>query len=291
MFELSKADVQDKEVLAIFRTKLLNLQKIFTYKENDIHSIFNQYQEMIWNDTVYRTFNEARRLSEIANSSRTGLPGTLIELIDKNFFDTQTMAIRRLTDPHEWRPKRSVSSLPSIIEEIRSFSDIFTRENYICYDGWSYDNTSLGNRDKIIHEDRNKQFDKIAVKSRIRSRGDMLDILILKQLDKEFAFFDTIRAYINKYVAHAASEESRYKIDPKLKTLTLQTLEDSYKKIAQIGKVLECILDRKFLAEVASSPGDQLENWDKPMVTESDHLKLYEFWEGRAKMFFEWDRN
>ena len=75
MFDLWRADVQDKETLAIFRTKLLYLQKIFFGKgeENDVHSIFNQYQELVWNDAVYRTYNEARRISDITNSPKTGL--------------------------------------------------------------------------------------------------------------------------------------------------------------------------------------------------------------------------
>ena len=292
MFDLCKADVQDKESLSIFRNKILDLQKIFIYGNDDIHSISNQYQEMIWNDTVYRTFNEARRISEITNSPNTGLPGTLIEMIDRNFFDTQAMAIRRLTDPHEFRPNRTVNSIPSIIEEIKSISGIFTRENYICYNGTPYDNSTLPEwPDQAKHEERNKQFDRIAVKFTTRSRDDLLDIEILKKLEKELQDFDLIRAYTNKYVAHAAASGNRYKLIPELKKLTLQALEDSYRKIVAICKVLGDVLDVYFLAEIATPQFDQLENWNMPFVTKEDHLELYKYWESRREMFERWDRN
>ena len=292
MFDLCKADVQDKNSLAIFRTKILNLQKIFTFKENDIHSISNHYQEMIWNDTVYRTYNEARRLSEITNSKKTGLPGTLIELIDRNFFETQAMAIRRLTDPHEFRPHRSVNSLPSIIEEIKSISTVFTRENYICYTGIPYDNSTLPKwPDQAKHEERNKIFDSIAVEFTTRSRDDLLDLEILKKLEKELGKLTLIRTYTNKYVAHAAASNNRLKIDSRLQNLSLQELEDSYRKIVSICKIMGDLLDEYFLAEVATPQFVQLKNWDMPLVTKEDHLKLYEYWESRTKMFMGWDRN
>jgi hypothetical protein len=291
MFDLCKADVKDKESLAIFKAKLLKLQEIFTYKTKDVHSIFNQYQEMIWNDTVYRTFDEARRLSEITNSVTTGFPGTLVELIDANFFFSQSMAIRRLTDPHEWRPERAVYSLPSIIKEIISIKEIFTRENYICYKGKPFDSLSLDNRDKIVHEIRNKKFDRITMENATRSRDDRINVNILKEIEKKLKSFELVRSFTNKYIAHAAAPENRKKIDPELKNLSLQELEDSYKRLAKIGKVIGDILDSNFLAELAATQIDQLENWDKPLVTKGDKLKLYDYWEGREKMFKEWERN
>lgn len=293
MFDLCKVDVKDKESLAIFRAKLMNLQEIFNSSDgnNDVHSIFNQYQEMIWNDTVYRTFNEARRLSEITNSKKTGISGTLIKLIDKNFFESQTMAIRRLTDPHEFRPQRTVYSFPSIIEEIESFIDVFTRENYICYNGIPFNNSNLPEwPDKGKHEERNKQFNRFSTKASTGLRNDLLDIKILKELEKDLKSFELIRSYTNKYIAHAAAPDNRRKIDLELQNLSLQELEDSYKKIVKIGKVLGDILDKYFLGEVATIPFDQLENWDMPLIIEVDKLRLYDYWDERTKMFKSWDR-
>ncbi len=55
--DICECDVEDKQNLALFRIKILEWQNILS--GDDVHSIYNQVQDLIWDDTVYRTFNKA----------------------------------------------------------------------------------------------------------------------------------------------------------------------------------------------------------------------------------------
>ena len=206
MKNLCECDVEDKESLAVFRNKMRRWHQILT--GDDIHSIFNQIQDMIWNDTVYRTFNEARRLSEETNDPSTGLPGTIIELLDLSFLVSQTMAIRRLTDSHEWRPERAVHSLPSLVEEIKESKSFFSRENYVCYDGIPFEGGKLPHPLGREHSLRHSVFDLISCTDKDhRNRYDKINEKIFKEIQREISKADLIRTYSNKFVAHAGERE------------------------------------------------------------------------------------
>ena len=47
MIDICKCDVQDKESIAHFRYNILRWQEILAGK--DLHSIYNQIQDLIWN--------------------------------------------------------------------------------------------------------------------------------------------------------------------------------------------------------------------------------------------------
>ena len=80
--DLVDCDVRDKEHLALFRAKLREWKKCLNDLQ-DPHSIFHQITTLMWDDTVWRTFNEARGLSERTQDPSTGLQNTLIDLIDR----------------------------------------------------------------------------------------------------------------------------------------------------------------------------------------------------------------
>ena len=289
MKNLCECDVEDKESLAVFRNKMRRWHQTLT--GDDIHSIFNQIQDMIWNDTVYRTFNEARLLSEETNDPGTGLPGTIIELLDLSFLVSQTMAIRRLTDSHEWRPERSVYSLPSLVAEIKTSETLFTRENYVCYDGIPFEGEKLQHPQDKVHSSRNSIFDLLSCTDKDhRNRHDKINNKIFKEIQREISKADLIRTYTNKFVAHAAAPDNRRAIDPELKRLSLRFIEDSYKAIITVGKHLERLTGATLIVELAIPQFDQLNSWDKPPITSKDKEKLYFYWEKRAEIFEGWQR-
>ena len=49
------------------------------------------------------------------------------------------MTIRRLTDPNETNPKKTIISLPRIINDIKQNIHLLTREHFIAGDGLPYD--------------------------------------------------------------------------------------------------------------------------------------------------------
>ena len=65
---------------------------------DDRNSIFAQIYRMIWNAAVFEIINESRRVATVDSEGNKELNGMLHRFIDTCFFESQLMAIRRLTD-------------------------------------------------------------------------------------------------------------------------------------------------------------------------------------------------
>ena len=198
--DICDCDVVDKERLVLFRKKLTEWKDIFI--GDDIFSIRTQIQDLIWDDMIYRTFNEARRISANTNDPSTGLYGTIITLIDKTFFISQTMAVRRITDKIAYDPKRAVFSLSTLITDIENNVDLYTRENYVCHDGLVYKSEKDTDfRQKRTIERRHIVYDALSnISKGNRDRGDAISNSILNQLKKELGKTELIKSYTNKFM-------------------------------------------------------------------------------------------
>jgi hypothetical protein len=289
MFDLCQCDVQDKETLAIFRNNLLRWQEIL--KGDDHHSIFYQLEDIIWNDSIYQSFNEARRISSEIKEFGNEIPDSIIVLLDQSYSNSQIMAIRRITDAHEWKPERAVYSIHSLMAEIKSRIDLFTRENYVCYDGLPFDGNGLEwPRDHDYHR-RQAAFDKLAgTISQNRKREDRVSAENIDNISKEIKQAELIREYSNKYIAHAAAKNNRTGIDARLKDLTFHYLNESIKTIITAGKRLQLIIDCHLCTSLAVPQFDQFENWDKAIINKNGKEKLYAFWTKKAAYYDELDR-
>ena len=290
--DLVDCDVQNKEQLALFRAKLREWKKCLN-DEKDPHSIFHQIGNLMWDDTVWRTFNEARGLSERTHDPSTGLQGTLIDILDRAFLlSHQPMAIRRLTEPHQYDPKRAVYSLGSLLGDIRNNQHLFTRENYICYDGLTYKQVAGEKwQDDFTRNYRQYSYDLISsVGNKNRQREDKLNSGFIEKLEKRLRIFEDFRTYINKFVAHASHPCSRSKISKKDSEVSIALLEKCYKRLFYIAKGIELLLDDLALCGVPTPQFDQLNNWDKPIVTSEDKNKLEEYWYNRSLEIDGWSK-
>lgn len=288
--DLVDCDVQDKERLALFRAKLREWKKCLDDDFIDPHSIARQIIGLLWDDTVWRTFNEARRLSKQTKDPSTGLSGTLIQLIDSGFITRQLMAIRRLIEPHEYNPQKAVYSLRSLLEDIRDNQHLFTRENYVCYDGVTYKSAN-GEPVQSSQQRRSRQYTYDLISStgkRNRQRKDKLDNRFIKKLERRFEAFKDLQIFINKFIAHASHPTNRP--NPALRDkITLEYLDRCYKELVYITKGIELLLDDSVKCAVPkllrSLP---LKNWDKPVVTAGDKEKLCRYWSDREREVDEW---
>lgn len=83
MKDICECDVRDKESLALFRSLMCKWQEVLAGE--DRHSIFNQIQDLVWDDAVYRTFNEARRISIENRENGNQLLCTITEVATPQF--------------------------------------------------------------------------------------------------------------------------------------------------------------------------------------------------------------
>ncbi len=289
MVDLCECDVKEKEKLALFRLKRSEWKGCLI---EDKFSISNQITNMLWNDTIFRTFDEARKLTKKRNTNNLGFNRPLLGLLDQSYATTQVMAIRRLTDPTLHDPNKAIISLPRLIDDMKQNSDLITRENYICYEGTAFRGAS-DEEDPInqMHWDRKqKYFDKLSnVPANKRSRTDKIGDKIFKSLSKELTACKDLRTYANKFVAHASDPQNRTKLTEKEKNITRQNLDDAYKAIIRVSSYMGAIiLYEHSLGQVPIPQFNQTENLDKPMVTKEDLSNLKSYWRQRSKEVVSW---
>jgi len=222
MINICDCDVHDKEALAIFRTKRANWNN-WLFK--DSLSVSNQIRYMLWKDAIFRTFNEARRLTINRESKSLGFNGPLLHLLDEDFIVSQVMAIRRLTSAN---------------------IDIFTRENYVSYDGSKYEGLSLegdGIDKWMPWKKKHENCDTLSsVSPQNRSRADRVNKSVFIKLNKELKICENLRTYANKFIAHASDPIGRFKLTENQKEVTLDKLDQCYKAIIRVSSFIGVIV-------------------------------------------------
>ena len=292
MIDICDCDVQDKEQLALFRLKRTEWKRCLI---DDTFSVSKQIMNMLWNDTVFRTINEARRLAHERNSDDIGFNGPLLELFDQGYVTSQVMAVRRLTDPNFYDPSRAVISLPRLIEDMKFNSDLITRENYVCYEGTAFEGVSH-EKDGInwMHwKTKHENFDRLSkVQPDKRARADKIEKQGFKHLLRELKVCEGLRTYGNKFIAHASDSRNRISLTDNQKKITLKGLDDCYQAIIRVASFIGVvILYEHSLGGVPVPQYDHLENLDKPMVLRDDIEKLDIFWSNRVKEVDGWDND
>lgn len=293
MIDICKCDVINKEILAIFRSKYAEWNKLFF--EGTPSSISKQIDSLLWNDTVFRTFNEARKITLQSASTDYGFNDPLLNLFDEGFVTIQVMGIRRLTDPKAYNPKKQVVSITSILNDIQDNLDLFTRENYICFEGTTF-NGELEKieRSKYVHwECKQNNFDRLSnVNPDKRSRIDKISTSIINKHNQNLKICESVRTYANKFIAHASDYENIEKLNVEQKSITLDKLDECYKSIISTASFISCIL--LYQSEIDSVPTpqfDQLKNLAMPMISENNLEKLYDFWHLRVKEIEAWEKD
>jgi len=177
-----------------------------------------------------------------------------------------------LTDPNFYDPNKAVISLLRVIDDIGENLHIFTRENYICFDGTSYEGLSH-EKDGInwLHWDRkHKNFDRLSGASiSNRSRHDKLD---------------------KKFISSLRSDNpGKIKLTDRQKGITLNKLDEAYKAIVKSGSFLGAvILYEHSLGGIPVPQYDQFKNLDKAAIKAEDLSVLSTFW--RDKEVSSWDQ-
>ena len=291
MVDLCECDVKNKDKLALFRIKRSEWKKLLV--GSFPHSIFHQISNMLWDDAIFRTFFEARRLTPENGSSETAFNIPLIELLDKGFVTAQVMAIRRLTDSTFHDPKKTVISLPSIIDDIEANTTLITRENYICYDGAAYSEPSEANDHLswLWWKNSQENFDLISgTPETERKRSDKISKSFLQNAKNDLKICQKFRTYANKFIAHASDPKNHTWLSKEDKTITLQRLDENYQAIIRIGLSIALIVNEVLLCEIATPQFNVFKDLDKPMASRSLIEKLVKFWHQRVAEVEQWSR-
>ena len=291
-YTVDECDVSDKASLEKFREKRAEWVKWFGV--DDANTIANQIYSMMWDDAASRALVEAYRFSSKENPTAHENE-MLAELLYNGYLANQMLAIGKLMDKDS-----EVISLRRLFDEISENRHLFTRENFVSHDGLPYDYAKVQEEElkRRIAENRvNKiewvekegpkaygtsqsmhiQFDRISgIVPENRCRKDLVTEDIFEQIERWFgdAVFGKIRTYRNKFIGHAASQESRANIQYPHH----DDLMGTHKIILQITRKIADILGTGIGNPVPMAQYDVFENLDKPLIPSAKMKEMREWW-------------
>lgn len=282
------------------------------FSGDDPHSIMQQIYRMIWNAAVYRVINECRWLAPKLEKGGVELNGMVHVFINNCFLEAQSNAIRRLLDKETSTGKRSVYSLYRLIDDIERNAYLLTRENILAAEGLEYDYHRLQEAweqkereliragktswcvprelDAQVPADRHKQLDRLAgVEKNARSEKDSVRQEILNKLTVARQRCEKMLTYATKFVAHAASPESRASENADDLNVTFGDLWEAHATICKIANFLSrYILDGSAQGFLPFLRGDEFDYLERPWVAKENVQCLRDVWERYHKETESW---
>lgn len=270
---------------------------------DDRHAIVRQLIQMSWDSASFRAVNEARRLAPADPDGGVQLNGLMHSLIDRGFFTMQVVAVRRLMDSYPLKGKKGVYSLTGLLADLRKHRNLLCRRAIFDVEGLSYDYEPI--RQKLCeyvrerhvarehayfvprelvwerHEDRHKVIDTLSgTDAAKRTPGDTIEDSLLANLQaKVQAACKDLIDHATKYIAHAATPESRAIVNADNASITLKHLWVVHKHLCQVASFISIyILGDACPGFLAAPQFDQFKYIDRPLIDSSQIGQLESVW-------------
>jgi hypothetical protein len=269
-------------------------------KSNDQNSIFQQITLMIWDSAIFRLILENRR--EIIEFSPVQPPinGSLQSFIDRTFFQSQVASIRRLVDksPYGLTGKKGVYSLSALIKDLKEYREDLTREKYFHLRNLPYDYSKIA---KMKQEYINKQsqtmgvkffeipkdldsetaaeahasFDHLCGKTLDeRDPKDKIQENVYSRLHEKLDTCTDIIKYVDKFIAHAATPESRNFENIDKIEITLKNIRDAHRTIYEVAQFWSGFLFAEDHVPLALEPPFMFQHWMIFSANDQDNERL-----------------
>jgi hypothetical protein len=313
------ANEHNNSVLTIQSDK--NSKKKFKEWENilvgkDIHSIRSQVYDMVFDYAIFQCINESRKYAAEDDEGNIKQNRMLHYFINQSFFKTQLLAIRRLVDRDFNRVQRNkphtVYSLYNLIEDIKKHSALLTRKNVFatCNLPYNYEKALAEYMNSIDHtkpylvpqeiahsEDLHRRIDSAAsIAAEKRSPDDLISINNLKQFEIRLNDIEELCKYVDKYIAHSATSESRKNVPEEIEGALGKVL-NAHRIICEtasyIGNRLLFCGFGSFLSGLHYGKFDQFdvfEYLDEPIASKETIEKLREFWQKYKMETEQWNQ-
>ncbi len=254
---------------------------------NDPNSIFRQITTMIWDTGVYRIILAGRQLKVEKNPQSPELNDTLHFFIDRNYFHSQSLIIRRITDDrYPLTGKMGVFSLKALLKDIESYKKELTRETFLELRNMPYDYKEIQSRelkyalsqpagtaffippelDWESIEDAHSVFDRLAnLSANNRNPEDQIDSNVFRRLHERLTLCTEISLYADKFIAHSSTPESRVSQNYDETTITVDKLWKAHRVIFNVALFLsETIFGIDRMALAIENPSLFM-FWEKPL--------------------------
>lgn len=265
---------------------------IMCLKGDDENSIFNQITLMLWDTAIFRIIRESQIEKFNKNPQAPRINHQLFSFIYRNYFHSQSAYIRRITDPNSsLTGKYGTYSLGAIIKDLINYREELSREKYLELRGFPYDyleiqaketafilNHHPGKAIPIPDEldwwkikDAHETFDRLShTNLENRKSSDLIDENLLVSLQEKLEDSRKINLYVNKFIAHAATLESRSNFNIDEYSLSLNDIWDTHRIIFKISNFLSAILFSIDNMPLAIEHPTFFYFWDEPFFAKEE---------------------
>lgn len=278
----------------------------------DKHSIRNQIYDIIWDSAVFQCINESRKYAAKDDNRDIRQNKMIHHFINQSFFKTQMLSIRKLVDKDFNRVQQdkpyTVYSLYNLIEDMKKNSALLTRKNILAVHNLPYDyEKAMADFDRNadytrglvivppeipLSRDIHKQIDSMAgIAANKRSPDDLVPDNILKHFDDKLTSIAELCKYVDKFIAHSATPDSRKTIPDEIKE-ALGKILNAHRIICEMASFIGTNLLFYGFGDFLPIPQfDQFECLDEPIASKETIEKLREFWQNyrtETKRWYQW---
>lgn len=268
-------------------------------KGNDENSIFQQIFAMIWDTAIFRFVLESRQCQIAKNPSNPPLNVSFHSFLDRNYFQAQTAFIRRLADKSKYglTGNKGIYSLYSLIDDMSKRRLDLTREAFFELRHIPYDYTEIQKREKEFLAQQLKEsksafrippefdwevsaeahatFDRLCgTLAQNRNSEDIIAEKVFSRLKDKLDMCREITNYVDKYVAHSATPESRSLENTDSTKITLKHIWDAHQTIYEVAEYLSGVLFSEGHVPLAWKSPNLFDNWDASLLESQDINRL-----------------
>ena len=279
----------------------------------DRSAIKNQVVQMAWDAAAFRVINEARRLAPCTPDGDVKLNGLVHGLLNRGFFISQMVSIRRQVDVYGLDGKKGVYSLTGLLMDVQEHQNLLTRKSIFEAENLEYDVESLrrahddyaraqiekgkrafstpANLDWQLIERRHQDVDRLAdVAPTARSPEDtILAEVFTNLLAKLKDPCLKVKDHVDKFIAHAATPESRAGVRADEAGLALNLLWESHRILCQVISFLSVhIFGGASFHPLPYPQFDQFQYIDKPLVAPDKVEGLRALWKQYENESHDW---
>lgn len=319
---IDQCEVSDKSNLEVYRQK--RSEWLYMLNGDPDHAIWRQITTMLWNDAVFRMVLDTRKFSSEAGYQSSAQNWALARFMDQGFVATQTLSIRKLMEKASTNRKTQVVSLRRVLDDINERRNLITRECYVAYDGLPYDPSP--NRNAFVEDPRksaspvvdigyvittrsgyvmttgptawltaqkaHESFDRLSgVTPNHRSRDDVIRNEVFEKIEAELtnSGWKDIAEFGNKYIAHAANEDSRGLLSEGQHSFPFDNLARCHKSICRAAaSVYQSVLWQGSHEFFPIPQFNIFENLEAPWLPSDDVEKLARIWRDYIRKFDAW---
>ena len=234
---------------------------------DDQNSIFNQIYLLNWNYAIFQIINESRRIQTEKKPDRPEINAPINYFIDRSFLSSHLASIRRLIDGSNSGliGSKSIFSLKALINDMQIKKEELTRERYFTLRELQYSDSEIKEKRRAFFqlqaqkgenaflvpkeldsesiEEAHELFDILSNTSRNKRKpDDKINNGKLDSLINKLTSCKSINIYVNKYIAHSATPESREIENADSLKITLNQIFEAQKNIFIVAELLAIFL-------------------------------------------------